>query len=288
MKPVDIDGTKTKFNALMGTHFSLRGLFKRTDRMEANQSGAPLFASPLSVSSEIKSALNDLKTEAENSGETIAKPKTHPLSKRPFHWGLALPLGALMTIALGVTMASLIAVEFVPQDKIETLTAEINPVVADIKIICGIEPPLRRDEVLVPPPPPTVKTAKSDKPTPRPIENPIFDNVFDPKTLKFVEVTNVKIDSPYQPLFRAPPDMPSRAQRSGHCKVRFDVSTQGQPFNVQITSCSEDLFARATIKSVQKWKYRPRVQDGQAITVQGVKNLVRFNLTDERGRVIPE
>ncbi|MEP1229759.1 MAG: TonB family protein [Litorimonas sp.] len=210
------------------------------------------------------------------------------LNKDTYRWGLALPLAVIMTVSLGVTMASLIAVEFEPQDKGQALQASINPVVADIKVLSHIEPPKRQDDIVIPPSPPTVDSTKADRPSSKPIIEDVPNIIFNPVDYKIARTTHVKIDSPYQPILRNPPTMPDRAQRSGHCKVRFDVSTQGQPFNVAVTSCSEELFARATVKAVQKWKYRPKTKDGQAITVQDVKNIVRFNLTDERGRIISE
>ena len=82
--------------------------------------------------------------------------------------------------------------------------------------------------------------------------------------------------------------MPPRAEKSGHCKVRFDVSPEGAPFNVQATYCTQSLFERASIKSVQKWKYNPKIVDGRAVARSGVESKITFKLTDERGRMIPE
>ena len=95
-------------------------------------------------------------------------------------------------------------------------------------------------------------------------------------------------DREVQPLVRIAPIMPPRAEKSGHCRVRFDVSAEGTPYNVQATYCTQSLFERATIKSVQKWKYNPKMVGGRPVAMTGVVNKVSYRLTDESGRPIPE
>ena len=203
-------------------------------------------------------------------------------------WSLSLPFAGFVTAGLAVVMAGLIAVEFVPQDKLEAIQADINPVVQDIAELIPLAPPEMLQAVKVPPPPPVIGTPKTEEVYVPPVLTKVVTIKFDPKDLTITRSSNINLDVEYQPLVRIPPIMPSRAERSGHCKVRFDVSPQGQPFNVEAVFCSQQLFARNTVKSVQQWKYHPKVRDGQAITVSGVENIVRFNLTDERGDIIPE
>jgi len=82
--------------------------------------------------------------------------------------------------------------------------------------------------------------------------------------------------------------MPTRAERSGHCDVRFNVSAEGAPYDIKVTRCTQSLFERSTLRSVAKWKYRPRIENGQAVAMQGITNRVVYRLTDERGEIIPE
>ena len=106
-----------------------------------------------------------------------------------------------------------------------------------------------------------------------------------------IDRQNFKIqvsDRDAQPLVRIPPIMPPRAETSGHCKVQFDVSPEGQPFNVLATYCTKSLFKRSSIKSVQKWKYNPKIVDGRGVARSGVESKITFRLTDERGKIIPE
>jgi len=203
-------------------------------------------------------------------------------------WLLFVPVAAFVTVSLFVLMMNLISEEFEPQDKLENASFEINPKVEDIKVIQREVKVDKVQKVVTPPPPPTIERAQADKPTEAiaSLEGaiPEFEA---PK----IDRTNFKIavsDRDAQPLVRIPPIMPSRAEKSGNCKVRFDVSPEGQPFNVTTTYCSSSVFKRASEKSVQKWKYNPKIVDGRAVSRTGVESTIRFKLTDERGRVIPE
>ncbi len=211
-----------------------------------------------------------------------------PAMTQSMRWGLALPFAVLITIGLGAVMASLIAAEFIPQDKRAVVRANINPVAVDIFRTNCIVPPRHPREIEVPPPPPSLSIAKTES---------VNLSIITPKDVVFEldwasilpeKAVSLNIDSQYQPIVRAAPIMPLNAHRSGHCRVRFDVSSQGLPFNIELVSCTDRVFARNTIKSVENWKYLPKTVGGRPITVENVENIVRFNLTDERGRLIPE
>lgn len=97
-------------------------------------------------------------------------------------------------------------------------------------------------------------------------------------------------DRDAQPLVRIPPSLPPRfmhSNNSGFCNVLFDVSAEGQPFNVQTTFCTSKLLERASIRSVQKWKYNPKIVDHQPVSRTGVESTIRFQLLDERGQPYP-
>jgi len=205
-------------------------------------------------------------------------------------WILLPILAAVFTVLLFLAMRALISKEFQPQDKSETASFEINPKVEDIKIIERETKVDKIKKVITPPPPPQIERAKADKPTEKiaSIEGSIPD--FEaPK----IDKANFKIavsDRDAQPLVRIPPIFPPRflqGDNSGYCKVRFDVSPEGAPFNVQTTTCTSSQLERATIKSVQKWKYNPKIVDGRPVSRSGVQSTIRFDLQDERGRKLP-
>lgn len=210
--------------------------------------------------------------------------------KNLIRWAVFTPLAAILTVLLFLAMRALISKEFQPQDKGETATFEINPKVEDIKVIERETKIDKVKKVVTPPPPPQIERAKADKPTEKiaSIEGaiPEFEA---PK----IDKQNFKIavsDRDAQPLVRIPPIFPPRfmqGNNSGYCKVRFDVSPEGQPFNVDAYLCSTRSIKSATVKSVQKWKYNPKIVDGRPVARSGVESTIKFNLQDERGKVLP-
>lgn len=201
---------------------------------------------------------------------------------------LAIVPAAIVTVVLFVLMMSLISEEFQPQDKRDFASFEINPKVEDVQILERETTVTEIKKIETPPPPPQIERQKADQPA-EPIaslEGAIPE--FEAPEIDRSQFQITVSDRDAQPLVRIPPIMPPRAEKSGHCKVRFNVSPEGQPFDVVATYCTERLFERPSIKSVQKWKYNPKIQDGRPVGRVGVESKISFRLTDERGRLIPE
>ena len=201
---------------------------------------------------------------------------------------LAIIPAAIVTVFLFVLMMSLISEEFKPQDKLDLDSFEINPKVEDVKILERETKITEIKKIETPPPPPQIERQKADRPA-EPISSmegavPEFEAPEIDRSQFQITVS----DRDAQPLVRIPPLMPPRAEKSGHCKVRFNVSPEGAPFDVDTFYCTQSLFSRPTIKSVQKWKYNPKIQDGRPVGRVGVESTVRFRLSDDRGNLIPE
>lgn len=203
-------------------------------------------------------------------------------------WLIGIPVAAFVTFALFVAMKILISGDFKPQKKLEAANFEINPTVEDIKVVQRTTKIDKVRKVITPPPPPQIERQQAAKPQEAiaSLEGaiPEFEA---PK----IDRQNFKIqvsDRDAQPLVRIPPIMPPRAEKSGHCTVRFDVSPDGAPFNVTAPYCTQSLFKRASIKSVERWKYNPKIVDGRSVSRTGVESKITFRLTDERGKIIPE
>ena len=203
-------------------------------------------------------------------------------------WILGFIISAFLTFWLFVGMKALISGEFKPQKKVAQETFDINPEVEDIKIAERRTTISKVKRVETPPPPPQIERIQAVKPTEQIAsiagEIPKFE-------IPKIERNNIKIqvsDRDAQPLVRLPPRFPNNAERSGHCRMRFDVNPEGQPYNIVALSCSRKTFERNSIKCVQGWKYRPKIVDGRPTSYKGVETKITFRLTDEKGNVIPE
>lgn len=195
--------------------------------------------------------------------------------------------GAAVSLGLGFAMMALIAGEFEAQEKPDALSFEIAPEIEDIKPPEAIERPEELRRVETPPPPPDIEKQKSSKPTEAIADEPI-SLPFDPIIMEPTDFVIRVADRDPQPIVRIQPIMPPRAERSGHCMIRFDISASGKPYNVAAIYCSQSLFERPSIRSVQKWNYHPEIRDGAAIARTGLQSRITFQLADENGNIIPE
>lgn len=193
-----------------------------------------------------------------------------------------------VTCLIGLGMAAMIKSEFTPQEKTKALTFDINPVPEDILPPPDRDMPEQIQRVETPPPPPRIEQVDATEPTVEIVSLNGGVPDFEMPNIDQKDFVITVSDRDPQPLVRISPIMPPRADRSGHCRVRFDVSAEGAPFNVQATYCTQSLFERATIKSVQKWKFNPKIVNGRSVAMRGVENKVSYRLTDERGKLIPE
>jgi len=219
------------------------------------------------------------------------RPKGSGVTHGLFRYGAVLPLAAVFTIGLTFTMATLVAAEFTPQDKSETVSYEINPVVIDIPnpIRTVKLDPLKKVEV--PPPAPRLPTEKASPQTQPIIEVKGKKDIFVPKRIDVGEVTkSVKINRELTPIRRIPPVFPRRfttGDVSGYCRVRFDIAPKGNPVNVTVSLCTNQELKAPSVKSVMKWKYTPEIQNGRAVIRSGLETIIRFDLKDEGGEVLP-
>ncbi len=88
----------------------------------------------------------------------------------------------------------------------------------------------------------------------------------------------------YLPIVKVLPIYPSRAISrglEGSCHVEFTVTRNGTTKGAKVIECTSSLFANASIKAAAKFKYKPRVINGQPIDVPGVQHLITFVLEDQ-------
>jgi protein TonB len=89
----------------------------------------------------------------------------------------------------------------------------------------------------------------------------------------------------YLPIVKVAPIYPQRALSrgvQGFCVVQYTVTRQGttrDPVVVE-SMCTSSLFHRASVQAALKFKYKPRVLDGQAVEVPGVQNKFTYEITE--------
>jgi protein TonB len=91
------------------------------------------------------------------------------------------------------------------------------------------------------------------------------------------------VDGEYLPIVKVAPIYPRRAQQrglSGFCILTFTVTKLGTVTDVTVDECSSSLFERASVNAALKFKYKPRVVNGEPIVVPGVKHRITFEIED--------
>ena len=154
---------------------------------------------------------------------------------------------------------------------------------------------VRLQEELAPPP-----DRRRPKPPPPPDEMPpdLPEPYFDPDTTQGTEFRpfrpvpdertligpGFRADGEYLPIVKVAPVYPRRAQQrgiEGYVLLEFLVTTSGAVRDpVVVESNPPGIFDQAAIRAALKFKYRPKVANGEPMEVSGVRNLIRFTLED--------
>lgn len=90
-------------------------------------------------------------------------------------------------------------------------------------------------------------------------------------------------DGEYLPIVKVPPEYPRRALArnvEGHCVVGFTVTRTGSVRDPYVIECSSTLFENTSLQAVLKFKYKPRIEDGEPVEVPGVKNMFTYKLAN--------
>lgn len=88
-------------------------------------------------------------------------------------------------------------------------------------------------------------------------------------------------DGDYLPIVKPAPKYPSRAAArglEGYCTVEYTVTKTGETRDVKVVDCPQTVFAGESVKAAEKFKYKPKVIDGEAIEVPGVRNRFTFQM----------
>lgn len=91
-------------------------------------------------------------------------------------------------------------------------------------------------------------------------------------------------DGEYLPIVKVAPVYPRRAQArgiEGWVLLRFTVTETGAVIEPEVVDAEPaGVFDRAAMKAVTRFKYKPRVVNGEPQVVRGVEHLITFELDD--------
>ena len=90
-------------------------------------------------------------------------------------------------------------------------------------------------------------------------------------------------DGEYMPIVQVAPQYPRRAMDAGlegFVLLEFTVTREGTVRDPRVIESSSGLFERAATDAVMRFRYRPRVIDGEPVEVPGVRFRMIFELRE--------
>lgn len=194
---------------------------------------------------------------------------------------LGVALGAVVTFLLFLLMQALIKSDRSPFD--DQVTGKL---VDFVRLQDDVDVQVRQRKPTPPPPP--------DEPPPD-MPVPEFDTSANTTGVE-IGAVNVNVDlnvggvggfssdGEYLPIVKVAPVYPRRAQTrgiEGYVLLEFVVTRTGAVRDpVVIEAKPPGIFDSAAINAALKFKYKPKVVNGEPIDVAGVRNLITFELAE--------
>lgn len=186
---------------------------------------------------------------------------------------------AFVTSGLVYMMAQLIAFDDLEFEEPEVYgTLDFLPVVEDLPLDIKDpkvpKPPVVNDE----PPPPPMITASLTKESIGVSIAPPAKSKPGPGTL------GPLVDGEHIPIVKVAPQYPRRAQTNGiegYVVLSFTITPSGATADpVVIDSQPNGVFDRSAINAVKKFKYRPKVVNGEAQSVYDVQHRLTYEIAN--------
>ncbi|MGB1556189.1 MAG: energy transducer TonB [Oceanococcaceae bacterium] len=88
-------------------------------------------------------------------------------------------------------------------------------------------------------------------------------------------------DGEYLPIVKVAPQYPRQALKrklEGEVVLEYIVTKQGSVRDARVLFSTDPVFNQAAVDSALRYKYKPRVIDGEATEVPGVRTRIKFRL----------
>ena len=197
---------------------------------------------------------------------------------KAFSFSIGALLAAAVTVGLFIVMYSLIAMRDIKLDddggvKIADIQLGETKIEAQLK---EVKPDKPEDPEVPPPEMQAPQAAEFDVDTSISVS-------FAPKADVEIGIGGLSVsDGEYLPIVKVAPIYPRRAQTrglQGYCIVEYTVTKSGSIRDPKAVDCQPSgVFDSASVKASLKFKYKPRVVDGEPIEVPGVRNKFTYTL----------
>ncbi len=90
-------------------------------------------------------------------------------------------------------------------------------------------------------------------------------------------------DRDVMPLVRINPDYPPRALSrgiEGWVQIQFTITATGTVKDAVVVKSSSNIFEEAAVKAILRWRYNPKIENGEGVERVGMQTILRFELED--------
>lgn len=187
-------------------------------------------------------------------------------------------LGATLTTGMFWVMWALIGQPISVDETIKATRIEFSRTRHDTDVMSKREKKVEREPPPAPKMPQLSPTVAS------------LDNSLDKFAVKLDMNMNLNVgaDTDVIPLVRIPPEYPMRAAQrgiEGWVQVQFTITPTGTVADAKVvTADPPGLFDHAAIRSILRWRYNPKIEDGVAVERVGVRTVIRFVMDKDKGK----
>jgi len=189
---------------------------------------------------------------------------------------VGVPVAGIIVVVLFLVMYGLIAPERLP-DPGESTSVNINITRQMEDSAIRNERRFERPKLDTPPPPPPAIERQNFEPSVDGV------NAAAPDFGADVNIgSGFNPDRDAQPLVRVNPTGFERCidSNSGVERValEFDVDPAGNVVNVEVIDSTDNCYNRYAVRAAERWKYQPKVVDGESVPRRGVRTTIVFQI----------
>ena len=186
--------------------------------------------------------------------------------------------GVVCSVALFLGLANLVNVPFEIAPTTVAQPIAFKPVRPDTPVVRTREPRIVRDPPALEPDLPGIGV---DDPGGVTVERAIYTR---PKvdTRPGRHGLMRGLDGDVTPIVQTKPEYPARELSrgtQGWVRVQFSVTSIGTVRDAVVVDSEPDaVFDQAALKAIARWRYNPRVENGEAVERVGVQTIIRFTI----------
>lgn len=198
--------------------------------------------------------------------------------------GIALPVSLVVTLFLFWLMPFLLSTgNSALQEETSSASIEFTRVQRDEQVKTKErQKPDRPDKIEAPPPPPSsAATASPDAAS--------MIGMTAPNMGRDLNLGKNNLNAPSDgeaiPLVRVPPQYPERAASrgiEGWVQLAFTVNETGGCEEIKVIAADPpEIFDKAAIRALERWRYKPKIDDGRPVKQYNQQVVITFDLENQ-------